>query len=84
MTERPSASLSTELTLLTDEEFSDRWRALVGEPPAIMLPDRTEMIQLLVERMAPAQGALEAHKTTSADPAPQDGSADLSLRDKLA
>lgn len=54
MTERPSAHLSAELTLLNDEEFSDRWRALVGEPPAIMLPDRAEMIQLLVESVASA------------------------------
>ena len=68
MTERPSAHLSAELTLLTDEEFSDRWRALVGEPPAIMLPDRTAMIQLLIESMAPAHGLLEADETPGTDP----------------
>jgi len=47
----PSAS-SVELALLTNDEFAARWTALVGEPPAIMLQDRAQMVRLLVESMA--------------------------------
>lgn len=67
MTARPLELLSAELTLLTDEEFAARWRALVGELPVVMLPDRAEMIELLVESMAPAQGPLKADATLHAD-----------------
>lgn len=44
----------TDLSLLSNEEFAARWRALVGEPPAILLQDRAEMVRLLLESMAPA------------------------------
>lgn len=67
MTARPPEPLPAELTLLTDEEFAARWCALVGEPPAVMLPDRAEMIQLLVESMAPTQGSPEADATLHAE-----------------
>lgn len=41
-----------ELALMTDEQFTARWRELVGEPPAILLQDRVQMTRLLVESMA--------------------------------
>lgn len=34
---------------LPQAEFVARWRSLVGEPPAIMLESRSEMIRLLVD-----------------------------------
>ncbi len=44
---------SDALTQLSEAEFVSRWRSIVGEPPAIMLESRSEMIQVLVES-APA------------------------------
>lgn len=71
MTVGPPLPSSAELTLLTNEEFAFQWRVLVGEPPAIMLSDRAEMIRLLVRSMAPARGALEAIKGLRVDPGPE-------------
>lgn len=49
----PTAFLSVgrndRLALLSRAEFVARWRSIVGEPPAIMLDCRREMIRLLVE-----------------------------------
>lgn len=42
-----------DLSRLSNEEFTARWRALIGEPPSILLQDRAEMVRLLVESMAP-------------------------------
>ncbi|UYW27331.1 hypothetical protein [Methylorubrum extorquens] len=39
---------------LPQAEFVARWRSLVGEPPAIMLESRSEMIRLLVDSTEPA------------------------------
>lgn len=36
-------------SLLPEAVFLKAWRALVGEPPATMLEDRSEMIRILVE-----------------------------------
>lgn len=55
MTARPLLPSSAKLALLTNEEFAAQWCVLVGEPPAAMLPDRAEMIRLLVESVTPAQ-----------------------------
>lgn len=44
---------SDALTQLSEAEFVSHWRSIVGEPPAIMLESRSEMIQVLVES-APA------------------------------
>lgn len=40
---------SDALTQLSEAEFVSHWRSIVGEPPAIMLESRSEMMQLLVE-----------------------------------
>lgn len=40
-------------------EFVARWRSLVGEPPAIMLESRSEMIRLLVESTKAAPSRLD-------------------------
>ncbi|MCJ2092086.1 MULTISPECIES: hypothetical protein [unclassified Methylobacterium] len=37
------------LTQMSHPEFIAGWKALVGEPPAAMLEDRSEMIRVLVE-----------------------------------
>lgn len=37
------------INVLSEEEFVDRWRDLVGEPPAAMLESRHQMLALLVE-----------------------------------
>ncbi|WP_246687760.1 hypothetical protein [Methylorubrum extorquens] len=39
---------------LPQADFVARWRSLVGEPPAIMLESRSEMIRLLVDSTEPA------------------------------
>ena len=43
------------LAHLTDAEFIAHWRAIVGEPPAIMLESRAEMISVLDEGMPGAR-----------------------------
>ncbi len=75
MTARPALPSSAELTLLTNEEFSARWRTLVGEVPAVMLQDRAEMIRLLVESVTQAEGPLGADQDQGTDPAPEDDAA---------
>ena len=42
-------SCPADLNLLSTHEFVVRWCMLVGEPPAVMLEDRAEMVRLLVE-----------------------------------
>ena len=37
------------LVYIPQAEFVAAWQALVGEPPAMMLEDRSEMIRVLVE-----------------------------------
>lgn len=37
------------LARLSQAEFVSHWRSIIGEPPAIMLESRSEMIQLLIE-----------------------------------
>lgn len=37
------------LTQMSRSEFVAGWKALVGEPPATILEDRSEMIRVLVE-----------------------------------
>lgn len=68
MTARPALP-SVDLMFLTDEEFAARWRDLMGELPAVMLPDRAEMIELLVESVAPADAGENATKPAGKSPA---------------
>ncbi len=42
---------------LTSEEFSKRWKGLVGEPPSAMLDDRSQMLAILVESV-PVEGLM--------------------------
>lgn len=47
------------LACLPHAEFVEGWRRIVGEPPAVMLDSRSEMIKLLLESVPiadPAQG----------------------------
>ncbi|MCJ2079043.1 hypothetical protein MKK68_25985 [Methylobacterium sp. E-016] len=39
-------------------EFVTRWRWIVGEPPAVMLENRSEMIRILVQSMPIASSTL--------------------------
>ncbi|MEE7448738.1 hypothetical protein MRF4_13490 [Methylobacterium radiotolerans] len=34
---------------LSDADFVERWRLITGEPPAILLSSRSEMLAMLVE-----------------------------------
>lgn len=43
--------LEGSLNQMPRPEFIRRWKALVGELPATMLEDRSEMIRVLVESM---------------------------------
>ncbi|MGU3329372.1 hypothetical protein ACLBXB_20775 [Methylobacterium mesophilicum] len=45
------------LTQMSQPEFIAGWKALVGEPPATMLEDRSEMIRVLVESVSIAPEA---------------------------
>ena len=40
---------------LSTEIFADRWKKIVGEPPAAMLDSRRQMLMLLVESL-PVEG----------------------------
>ncbi|AMB44236.1 MULTISPECIES: hypothetical protein [Methylobacteriaceae] len=46
---------------LPQADFVARWRSLVGEPPAIMLESRSEMIRLLVESTKAAPSRFDEH-----------------------
>jgi hypothetical protein len=50
---------SDALAHLPEAEFVSHWCAIVGEPPAIMLESRSEMIQLLVESTLAASARLD-------------------------
>ncbi|MCJ2124482.1 hypothetical protein [Methylobacterium sp. J-077] len=54
----PVPQLEDTLTQMPQPEFIAGWKALVGEPPATMLEDRSEMIRVLVESapIAPLEG----------------------------
>ena len=54
MSDDTRLAASDALGRLPAEEFVSRWRAIVGEPPAIMLESRSEMIRLLVDSTPPA------------------------------
>ena len=55
MLTEPHATRSRTLADLPLRDFLQRWRWLVGEPPIIMLDDRSKMIGILVQstRAAP-------------------------------
>ena len=59
------------LTQMPKPEFIAGWKALVGEPPAAMLEDRSEMIRVLVEStpVAPLEGVDEVVEGDQAIPA---------------
>jgi hypothetical protein len=44
-----------ELMTLSDEEFVSAWKALLGEPPAILV-DRPIMVELLLDSIVPELG----------------------------
>lgn len=60
------------LTQMSRSEFVAGWKALVGEPPATMLEDRSEMIRVLLESapIAPLDGVDVAVEGDQAIPAP--------------
>lgn len=64
---RPSLNDATEakgaLAQLSVADFVKGWRAIVGEPPSIMLDDRSEMIRHLIEGMPAAVLGLAAALT---------------------
>lgn len=58
-----------DLSILSNEEFAACWRALIGEPPAILLQDRAEMVRLLMESLPPVLCPPEGRKPVR--PAPE-------------
>jgi hypothetical protein len=50
---------SDTLAHIPPEDFVAAWRAMVGEPPAIMLESRSEMIRLLVDSTPAAPSGLD-------------------------
>ena len=42
---------------ISEGEFVKRWKALVGEPPAVMLSSRADMVRVLVESVPVATTA---------------------------
>ncbi|MCJ2125864.1 hypothetical protein [Methylobacterium sp. J-077] len=58
------------LTQMSHPEFIAGWKALVGEPPAAMLEDRSKMIRVLVEStpIAPLEGVDEVVEGDQAIP----------------
>jgi hypothetical protein len=45
----PTAVNPDPLDAMPEREFVKRWKAIVGEPPAIMLDSRSDMVKVLVE-----------------------------------
>lgn len=58
MSDDSGPAVPDTLADLPEAEFVSHWRSIVGEPPAIMLESRSEMIQVLVESTpaVPLQG----------------------------
>lgn len=50
---------SDTLAHIPPEEFIAAWRTIVGEPPAVLLPSRSEMIRILVESMPVASARID-------------------------
>jgi hypothetical protein len=67
----PVCQSADMLTHMSKAEFAAAWKVLVGEPPATMLKDRSEMIRVLVEStsIAPLEGVEVAVKGDQAIPA---------------
>jgi hypothetical protein len=59
----------TALACMPPAEFVARWRALTGEPPAVMLDNRSEMLALLVESV-PAAPLMLPRAVEPADDSP--------------
>lgn len=57
MTSNRQAARTADLDALSDEQFISGWRRIVGEPPAILLEDRREMIAHLVRSIPAAEDA---------------------------
>lgn len=59
---------------ISEGEFVKRWKALVGEPPAVMLSSRADMVKVLVESVPPATTAdapaLFRHRTVVEEQVP--------------
>ncbi|MBX9934399.1 MAG: hypothetical protein K2Y56_23275 [Methylobacterium sp.] len=53
-----SSLVRDTLELMPLADFVSAWRAMVGEPPAVMLKSRSEMIRLLVESVPAAQSKM--------------------------
>ena len=45
----PASMEHDTLDAMPEGEFVKGWKAIVGEPPAIMLDSRTDMVRVLVE-----------------------------------
>lgn len=56
-----AASREASIAALSRETFVERWRVLVGEPPAAMLECRREMLALLVESVPVGVDHLPGH-----------------------
>jgi hypothetical protein len=65
----------TALARMPLAEFVARWRALTGEPPAVMLDDRSRMLVLLVKGI-PAAPFLPAAQIGPSDHAPRNAGPD--------
>lgn len=53
MTDRGDLPSAEALTLMSAAEFVSAWCRIVGEPPAIVLESRREMIRILAGDMPP-------------------------------
>jgi hypothetical protein len=50
---------SDTLAHIPPADFVAAWRTIVGEPPAVLLPSRSEMIRILVESMPVASARID-------------------------
>ena len=46
---QPTSTRPDAIDTMEEGEFVKGWKAIVGEPPAIMLDSRTDMVKVLVQ-----------------------------------
>ena len=54
----PIAGDEDRLNQISQTDFVTAWKALVGEPPALLLESRSEMIRILVDSIPMARSDL--------------------------
>ena len=67
----PTSAKPDAIDEISEQEFVEAWKAIVGEPPAVMLESRADMVKVLVESVPIAKPDPAAALDLSHRPEPE-------------